>query len=123
MAKGRTKEEALEEVTNEMKMRINSPQAPYRIEIPAQPQITPSIPIYPNPNTAPTWPTLPGTFIVYGNNDTIEYAGEDVTSGNYNIFYTMHNGEEINWNANAGELNEIRDLHIHNQSTGFTISR
>jgi hypothetical protein len=87
MAKGHSREEAVDMVANELKTRmLPSSETPM---IPVQPTIQPNNPIwiYP-PNAAPNSnPYYWGTITICDNN-----------SG-YTVVYTMADGEEVSWKA------------------------
>jgi len=109
IAKGRSKEEALEEVTNEIKVRMNQPR-PDPQTIPNNPfdvvtiQPAPNITIYPVPNTTG------GSFFTCDNNNSGDWAGVDTTvSNDIQISYTMTTGEVINWSVGDDSVNnELR---------------
>jgi hypothetical protein len=88
MAKGLTKEEAVDLVANEIKLRIKMPTVTSE---------SPSIP-YPIPNPTP-WTIT--TDIYPSSNIPWTYTYNDRC---INITYTMMNGDEVSWNANADKF-------------------
>lgn len=78
MAKGRTKEEALEEVTNELKLRIPGDTGDSVL----------------SPWIAP----LDGTGV------TIDMGNYTISSSNGYVTYTLDNGEEISWSAKTSDF-------------------
>jgi hypothetical protein len=93
MAQGKTKEEALEEVTRELKWKIVSPP-----NIQSEPITIP----FPAPNTIP-YPYQPA--VAPNSNPLIIYSGtyDSVSVNDKNgdciVTYTMHDGKEVSWNA------------------------
>jgi len=94
MAQGKTREEALEEVTRELKWKIVSPP-----NIQSEPITIP----FPTPNTIP-YPYQPS--VAPNSNPLIIYSGtyNDSVSvqdknGDCIVTYTMHDGKEVSWNA------------------------
>jgi len=93
MAQGKTKEEALEEVTRELKWKISSP---IKIDEPTitipyiSPNTTPYQPVV-SPTFAPEWEYVSGTY-----NDCVSIEDKN---GNCMVTYTMHDGKEVSWNA------------------------
>ena len=88
MAQGRSKEEALDEVTNEIKLRMNA-LSELNLPIVSDPLYTPD---YPGSTAVPhIW--------VGGNwcdgSDTISFNVTD--EGEVLVNYTMHDGKEVNW--------------------------
>lgn len=77
MAQGKTKEEALEEVTRELKWKIAMP-LPQPVNVPYVPYVYP---------TGTSWT-----------------VGDSSGNGQVQVNYTMHNGEEVSWNANKETL-------------------
>lgn len=93
MAQGKSKEEALDEVTREIKFRIITP-----ISIPnAYPPVT-----IPYPTTAPNASPFPYNplWTIRCNNVSFDSLGND----KYQVNYTMYDGKEVNWNADAGDF-------------------
>ncbi len=86
MAQGKSKEEALDEVTNEIKLRMTKP---LDISDGIIPYIAPPFTSYPPPSTIPP----PGTSWEY--NDGGNYAINDKGV----LIYTMHNGKEVRWSC------------------------
>ena len=87
MAKGRSREEAIDEVTQEIKNRIGGG---YHIEIDP-----------PAPNSAPYYQPItiqPWTIISDHCQDGISIS--PMENGTFQVSYTMLDGEEISWNAN-----------------------
>ena len=109
MAQGKSREEALDEVTREIKFRISLPP----VSVP-EPTIT--IP-YPDncPNTTPYPPitTPPWTIISYAHDDV---SFDPVDGNNYQVSYTMHDGKEVSWNASRKDL--FRELRVHRDGCG-----
>jgi len=112
MAKGRTREQALEEVTSEIKLRMNR----IAIEIggsdkdgngnvPFPLDIKPWVPYQPYDTGSPI--PQPYTTWVYGDNITIT---DGTDSEMVNVTYHMASGEEIKWSANASEFNRFGQL-------------
>ncbi len=91
MAQGKTKEEALEEVTRELKWKISAPIIEPTVTIPyVSPNTIPYQPI--SPNSAPQWEIVcGGTY-----NDSVSIQDKN---GNCMVTYTMHDGKEVSWNA------------------------
>jgi len=92
MAQGKSKEEALDEVANEIKLRMN------RFDLqPFEPTVQPYT--VPYPNSAPdVQPYIqPWTFISGGwyNSDSISFDTND--KGEVLVNYTMCDGKEVNW--------------------------
>ena len=82
MAKGRSREEAIDEVTNEIKNKIAGGFHVTLDDIqPAQPSITIQ------PYTYPQWQTY----------DNVSVQEQD--NGSYQVSYTMMDGEEVSWYA------------------------
>lgn len=91
MAKGRTRDQALDEVTEEIKSRMPrsiDADEPYNPNIPYQP--------YTAPGTAQPGPWYWHT-----------YTDGDGSSGG-TVTYTKYDGEEISWNVNANGLYSAR---------------
>jgi len=94
MAQGKSKEEALDEVVNEIKFKIG-------LDIPS------SQPYTDDPNTLPYAPNTAPAIQPYLQPWTIcsEYDGSDNVSfgvndeGGVQVRYTMHDGKEVSWNA------------------------
>uniref|UniRef100_A0A6M3JRI4 Uncharacterized protein n=1 Tax=viral metagenome TaxID=1070528 RepID=A0A6M3JRI4_9ZZZZ len=86
MAQGKSKEEALDEVANEIKLRMN------RFDLqPFEPVIQPYTIPYPNsaPDVQPY--VQPWTVI----SDSISFDAND--KGEVLVSYTMHDGKEVSW--------------------------
>ena len=93
IAQGKTKEEALEEVTRELKWKISPPQP-----IIGEPAIT-----IPFPNTTP-FPLQPSvapniTIVPWVSGNNIYNDSDSDKSGSCIVTYTMHDGKEVSWNA------------------------
>ncbi len=85
MAKGRTREEAIDEVTNEIKNKI---AGGFHITLDdIQPTVQPTITI--QPYTYPQWQTYCC--------DNVSVQEQD--NGSLQISYTLLDGEEVSWNA------------------------
>ena len=93
MAQGKSKEEALDEVTKEIKFRMNRPITPnYDYDTDAVP--VPNV--YPAPGTiAPGIVPWISDFDFGYCDDRVNCTINDV--GGFDITYTMHTGEEISW--------------------------
>ena len=95
MAQGKSKEEAIDEVANEIKLRMNRFELqPIELQpIEVQPYTIP----YPNsaPDVQPfiqPWTFVPGGW--YGS-DSISFDAND--KGDVLVSYTMHDGKEVSW--------------------------
>jgi hypothetical protein len=110
MAQGKSREDALDEVTREIKFRISIPVPEPTITIPypdSCPNVTPYPPI--------TTPTPPWTIITYAH-DNVSFDSIDDKS--YQVNYTMHDGKEVSWNASKEDL--FRELRVHRDGCGDT---
>uniref|UniRef100_A0A6M3LBA6 Uncharacterized protein n=1 Tax=viral metagenome TaxID=1070528 RepID=A0A6M3LBA6_9ZZZZ len=85
MAKGRSREEAIDEVTNEIKNKI---AGGFHITLDdIQPTVQPNITI--QPYTYPQWETY--------SCDNVNI--EPLENGSVQVSYTLLDGEEVSWNA------------------------
>ncbi len=99
MAKGRTKEEAIDEVATELRGMIGGYSKPY---------VSDWLPCVDNNNDIKvTWGTT--TNPIVDNNGTIMGKLPDTS----NICWTLRSGEEVNWNADAREI-----VRLHNSAKG-----
>ena len=82
MAKGRSREEAIDEVVNELKYRISDIPSTSSDSIPS------AVSYY--PVTTPYW-----TYVTDRDNVSVQPQA----NGTVQISYTLLNGEEVSWNA------------------------
>jgi len=84
IAKGRSREEAIDEVVNELKYRISGAPSTSSSD-----PIPPAVPYY--PVTTPYW--------TYVTDHCDNVSVQPQANGTIQISYTLLNGEEVSWNA------------------------
>ena len=92
MAQGKSREEALDEVKNEIKFRMDRP-----IEIGGGSDGSDGIGTIPFPNTTPDVQPYVQPWIISGyyNSDTVSFDVND--KGEVQVSYTMYDGKEVSW--------------------------
>lgn len=95
MAQGKSKEEALDEVANEIKLRMNrvsfEPLQPY------EPIVQPYT--VPYPSSAPNVQPYIQPWTIFGQDSSISFDVND--EGKIQVSYTMCDGREINWQCKS----------------------